>query len=55
MPVKGSYQKSGMSNILVAKPTDHKILFEWVDELTGSGDGNGFEIKDSKGKKVLMR
>jgi len=23
-----------MSFILVAKPADHKILFEWVQELT---------------------
>lgn len=42
-----------MSYILVAKPTDHKILFEWVDELTGMGDGNEFEAKDSKGKRYV--
>ncbi len=34
-----------MSYILVAKPKDHKILFEWVDELTGLGDGKSLKIK----------
>ena len=40
-----------MSYILVAKPTDHKILFEWVDELTGLGDGHRIELKMPKGKR----
>ena len=40
-----------MSYILVAKPTDHKILFEWVDELTGLGGAEKLEIKEPKGKK----
>ena len=42
-------KKNAMSYILVAKPTDHKILFEWVDELTGLGDGSQFEVKPEKG------
>lgn len=46
-------KKESMSYILVAKPKDHKILFEWVHELTGLGDGNKLEIKDSKGKKYV--
>jgi len=54
-PFINELKKSGMSYILVAKPTDHKILFEWVDELTGLGDGSEFEIKDSKGKRYVYQ
>jgi hypothetical protein len=43
-----------MSYILVAKPTDHKILFEWVDELTGLRDRSEFEVKDSKGNDMYI-
>jgi len=50
-PFIDELKESGMSYILVAKPTDHKILFEWVDELTGLGDGNKFEVKQPKGIK----
>lgn len=32
-PFVRAVKKAGMSFILVAKPTDHKILFEWVNEL----------------------
>jgi len=39
-----------MSYILVAKPTDHKILFEWVDELNSLGDVQRLEVKNPKGK-----
>ncbi len=46
-------EKAGMSYILVAKPTDHKILFEWVEELTGLGDGKKLEIKMPKGKRYV--
>lgn len=52
-PFVDELKKFGMSYILVAKPTDHKILFEWVDELMGMGDGEHLETKDSKGKRYL--
>ncbi len=52
-PFIDELKTAGMSYILVAKPTDHKILFEWVDELTGLGDAKKLEIKDSKGKKYV--
>lgn len=52
-PFIDELKESGMSYIFVAKPTDHKILFEWVDELTGLGDANEFEIKDLKGKLYI--
>jgi hypothetical protein len=41
---------NGMSYILVAKPTDHKILFEWVDEIAGMGQAEHLEFTDKKGK-----
>ena len=35
-----------MSFVLVAKPADHKILFEWVNELTQLGEGGQLTIED---------
>jgi hypothetical protein len=40
-PFVDALKKAGMSFILVAKPTDHKLLFEWVNELSGLGGGWG--------------
>ncbi len=34
----------------VSKPSDHKVLFEWVNELTQLGEGGHFSI-DEKSKK----
>ena len=31
----------------------HKVLFEWVDELSGLGGAKGLETKDSKGKRYV--
>jgi len=50
-PFVDSLKENGMSYILVAKPSDHKILFEWVDEITGIGAAGHFEITDKKGKR----
>lgn len=50
-PFVDELKKAGMSYILVAKPTDHKILFEWADELTALGDGHKLEINQPKGKR----
>jgi len=44
-----------MSFILVAKPTDHKLLFEWVNELDGLGQGGHFELSDNKGRGHVYR
>jgi len=38
-----------MSYVLVAKPTDHKVLFEWVGELRDMGETGRLELKDQKG------
>ena len=40
-----------MSFILVAKPADHKVLFEWVNELIALGDGGRLEFGDEKGRR----
>lgn len=37
-----------MSCVLVAKPTDHKILFQWVEELDGLGGVEYIELVDQK-------
>ena len=37
-----------MSFVLVAKPTDHKVLFEWVDELARMGETGLLEVRDHK-------
>ncbi|MEE4607139.1 MAG: transposase [Desulfobacteraceae bacterium] len=39
-------KKARMSFVLVAKPADHKILFEWVNELTQLGEGGQLTIED---------
>lgn len=44
-------KRAHMSYVLVAKPSDHKILFEWVEELRQLGDGGHLDIKD-KSKKI---
>jgi hypothetical protein len=41
----------GMSFILVAKPDDHKLLFQWVNELTQLDAGGSMELIDDKGRK----
>lgn len=38
-----------MSFVLVAKPTDHKALFEWVDEIRRMGETRVLERTDRKG------
>jgi hypothetical protein len=50
-PFVDELKEADMSYILVAKPTDHKILFEWVDELTALGDGHKLKIKQPKDKR----
>ena len=52
-PFLNALKLADMSYILVAKPKDHKILFEWVDELRGLDGVNKLEIKGLKGKRYL--
>ncbi|MDO9055078.1 MAG: transposase family protein [Sulfuricurvum sp.] len=50
-PFIDALKANGMSYILVAKPTDHKILFEWVDEIIGMAEAEHLELTDNKGKR----
>lgn len=54
-PFIDELKEYGMSYILVAKPTDHKILFEWVDELSGLGDAGELELTDLKKKRYAYK
>lgn len=49
-PFINAVKENSMSYILVAKPTDHKILFEWVTEITAMGEDEHLEFKDHKGR-----
>ncbi len=50
-PFIDELKKAKMSFILVAKPTDHKVLFEWVNELIQLDGGGNLEIADEKGRR----
>jgi len=54
-PFVDALKKARMSFILVAKPTDHKLLFEWVHELSGLGEGGRLEFTDAKGRRHTHR
>jgi len=49
-PFIDQVKKARMSFILVAKPSDHQLLFQWVDELTRLDAGNRLERIDEKGR-----
>lgn len=44
-----------MSFILVAKPADHKVLFEYVDEITAMGEAGCLELVDIKKRRHCYR
>ncbi len=52
-PLIDELNKANMSYILVAKPKDHKVLYEWFDELQGLGETQNYEFKDLKKKKYV--
>ena len=49
-PFIDELKAASMSFILVAKPTDHKLLFEWVNELSQLEAGGNLELTDHKGR-----
>jgi len=49
-PFVDALKSSGMSFLLVAKPTDHTTLFQWVNELDGLGQGQRLKLTDDKGR-----
>jgi len=54
-PFVQALKNARMSFILVAKPADHKILFEWVQELEALGDARRMELTDAKGRRHIYR
>jgi hypothetical protein len=50
-PFIDELKTASMSFILVAKPTDHKLLFEWVNELSQLDAGGCLEFSDHKGRR----
>jgi hypothetical protein len=50
-PFIDEVKRARMSFILVAKPDDHKVLFQWVSELTQLEAGECMELSDNKGRK----
>jgi hypothetical protein len=54
-PFIDALKKARLAFILVAKPTDHKILFEWVDELDALADVGHMKLVDDKGRHHLYR
>jgi hypothetical protein len=48
-------KEANMSFILTAKPADHKVLFEWVNELSQLGEGGQLELTDEKGRHHLYQ
>jgi len=49
-PLIEEAKAAGMSYILVAKPDDHKILMEWVNEQRQLKEVSRMEFKDKKGR-----
>lgn len=45
----------GMSFVLVAKPTDHKVLFQWVEELEALNGVEHMQLADPKGRRHHYR
>ena len=54
-PFIDALKANRMSFILVAKPTDHKLLFEWVNELDGLGQSGHMQLSDDKGRHHVYR
>lgn len=54
-PFIDGVKAAGMSFILVAKPSDHKVLFEWVNELEGLGQSGRLQLTDEKGRRHVYR
>lgn len=52
-PFIDQLKQNGMSFILVAKPTDHKFLYQCFTEFRHMGETYKIEIKDYKGRRHL--
>jgi hypothetical protein len=54
-PFIDALKASNMSYVLVAKPTDHKALFQWVEELEPLNGVEHMELIDTKGRRHRYR
>lgn len=54
-PFIDALKANAMSFVLVAKPSDHKILFQWVEELDGLAGVEHIEFCDQKGRRHHCR
>jgi hypothetical protein len=54
-PFIDAAKQNRFSYILVAKPSDHKVLFEWVNELDGLGQCDYLQFSDEKGRRHVYR
>jgi hypothetical protein len=54
-PFIDALKDARMSFVLVAKPADHKLLFEWIHELDGLGQSGHLKLIDSKGRHHVYR
>jgi len=54
-PFIDALKAANMSYVLVAKPTDHKILFQWVEELEPLHGVEHMELLDAKGRRHRYR
>jgi hypothetical protein len=54
-PFIDELKTANMSYILVAKPSDHKILFEWVQDMIALKAGNQMVFTDKKGRRHQYR
>jgi hypothetical protein len=52
-PFIDELKAAGMSFILVAKPSSHKILFEWFTELKQLEGSSGLQFTDLKGRQHI--
>lgn len=50
-PFISDLKANRMSFVLVAKPSDHKVLFQWVDEIQRIGEGDSLTYTDHKGRE----
>jgi hypothetical protein len=54
-PFIDALKSHAMSFVLVAKPTDHKVLFQWVEELEALNGVEHMELCDQKGRRHHYR
>jgi len=51
-PLCKTILSEGFNFLLVCKPTSHKTLYEWVEEMDSLGKVSHLEVKRRRGKKV---